>query len=171
MKVAILIAQKDFKDETLSNLQLLFGKMDVESQVVGLTLKPCVGYHGAAVKPQAEMRDIPAGNFDVLLIADGPGVDSLRLYDHRPLLDMIKMFHDNNKLVAGVGNGIKVIARSNVIRDARVAKSDEETEKLVRLYRGKPTDDFVVHDKNILTLSSVDKISEFVNMLIQGPKP
>ncbi|MDE1854986.1 MAG: DJ-1/PfpI family protein [Candidatus Micrarchaeota archaeon] len=167
MKVAILIAPKDFKDETVSQLQLLFGKKDIEAQIVSLTLKTCMGYHGATLKPQIDARSIEAGTFDVLLIADGPGVESLKLYDHRPLLDVVKAFHDNNKKVAGIGNGIRVIARANVIKDTRIAKTDEDTEKLVRLYRGKPSDDFVVTDKNIITASDASNVPDFVSVLSQ----
>lgn len=169
MKVAILIAPRDFKDETVSHLQLLFGKKDIESQVVSLTTKPCTGYHGAIIKPQADARMMEAGTFDVLLIADGPGVESLKLYDHRPLLDLIKAFHDNNKRVAGIGNGIRAVARANIIKDTRIAKTDDETEKLVRLYRGKPSEDFVVSDRNIITATDADNIPDFVSALSQPP--
>lgn len=168
MKVAILVAPKDFKDETLSQLRLLFGKRDIESQVASLTLKPCTGYHGAVIKPETEMRALEPGAFDALLIADGPGVESLKLYDHRPLLDMIKLFHDSNKTVVGIGNGVRAVARANIIKDTRIAKVDEETDKLVRLYRGRPTDESVVSHNNIITVSSTDNVADFVAMLAQG---
>ncbi len=167
MKIAILIAPQDFKDETLSHLQLLFEKKDVESQIASLTLKQCTGYHGAVIKPQIEAKALEPGAFDVLLIADGPGVDSLKLYDYRPLLDLIKAFHDGNKKIAGIGNGIKAVARANIIKDAKIAKTDAETEKLVRLYRGKPTEEFVVSDKNVITATGVDNIPDFVSSLVQ----
>jgi putative intracellular protease/amidase len=165
MKVAILIAPRDFKDETVSHLQLLFGKNDIESQVVSLTTKPCTGYHGAVIKPQADARAMEAGTFDVLLIADGPGVESLKLYDHRPLLDLVKAFRETKKKIAGIGNGVRVVARANIIKDTRIAKTDEETEKLVKLYRGKPTEDFVVSDNGIITASSIDNVADFVSAL------
>jgi putative intracellular protease/amidase len=166
MKVAILIAPRDFKDETVSKLQLLFGKKDIEGVITSLTLKECKGYHGATVKPSAEAREIEPMSYDVLLIADGPGIDSLKMYDHRPLLDLIKAFHDANRIVAGVDNGIKAIARANVIRDTKIAKpNDEETEKIARLYRGIITDDYVTFDKNVLTIANSDRIEELVDLL------
>lgn len=168
MKVAMLVVPKDFKDETLSNLQLFFGKKDVEAQIASLTLKNCTGYHGAVVKPQVEFAALHPSNFDVLLIVDGPGVDSLRFYEHRPLLDLIKVFHDSGKIVVGIGNGIKAVARANIVKDTKIAKTDDETEKIVRLYRGTATDDFVVSDKKIITVSGTDNIGDFVNVLV-GP--
>lgn len=168
MKVAILIAPRDFKDETVSHLQLLLGKKDIEAEIASLVLKPCTGYHGAVVKPQIEAAALEPNSFDVLLVADGPGVDSMKLYDYRPLLDMIKVFKEAKKKIAGIGNGIKVVARANVIKDAKIAKTDEETEKLVRLYRGKPSEEFVVSDSGIITASGTDNIDDFVSALSSG---
>jgi putative intracellular protease/amidase len=166
MKVAILIAPRDFKDETVSSLELFLGKKDIESALASLTLKECKGCHGATVKPKIEARELEPSAYDVLLIADGPGVDTLRLFDQRPLLDLIKVFHDSKKIIVGVGNGIKVVARANIIKDTKIAKTgDEEVEKLVRLYRGVPTDDAIVFDNKVLTLADSDQIAELAKML------
>jgi putative intracellular protease/amidase len=170
VKVAILVAPRDFKDETVSRLQLFFGKNDIESQIVSLTTKPCAGYHGAVVKPAMDASSIEAGAFDLLLIADGPGVESLKLYDYRPLLDVVRAFYENSRKLAGIGNGIKVLARANVIKDTRIAKTDGETERMVLLYRGKPSDDFVVSDGNIITASSVDNVPDLVAALLKQPQ-
>lgn len=167
MKVAMLIPQKDFKDETLSKLRLWFDKKDIEGVVASLTLKDCTGYHGAVVKPKAEARELEPTRYDVLLIVDGPGVDSMRLYDQRPLLDLLKAFHDSNKIVVGIANGIKVIARANIIKDTKIAKPDPETEKMVRLYRGVPSENYLVFDNNVLTLSDPDKVDELVALLVE----
>ncbi len=165
MKVAMLIAPRDFKDETLSSLQLLLGKKDIEAKLVSFTMKPCTGYHGAVVKPQAEARELEPGAYDALLVLDGPGVDSFKLYEHRPLLDLIKTFHDSNRVVVGIGNGIKALAKANVIKETKVAKTEEETGKLVTLYKGIKTEDPVVFDRNVLTVSGSENIQEFVELL------
>jgi len=166
MKVAILVAAKDFRDETVSQLQLLFSKKDIDGVITGFTLKDCRGYHGAVVKPKAELREIEPMIYDVLLLADGPGVDSLKLYDNRPLLDLIKAFHDANKIVAGISNSVKIISRANIIKDTKIAKLDDvETAKVARLYRGTLTEESMVFDKNVLTLSNSENIGELANFL------
>lgn len=139
MKVALLIAPRDFKDETVSRLKLLSGKMDIELKIAGMSLKPCTGYHGAVVKPEVEARELEPSVYDALLIGDGPGVESQKLFEHRPLLDLVKAFHDSNKIIGGIGNGIKVISKSNSIKDAKIARTEGDTEKMVKLYRGIPT--------------------------------
>jgi putative intracellular protease/amidase len=166
MKVAILIAPRDFKDETLSNLQLMFGKNDIDGVVASFSLKDCFGAHGAVVKPKAEARELEPHTYDALILVDGPGIDSLKLYDYRPLLDLIKAFHDANKIVGGIGNGVKAIARANVIKDTKIAKSDDrEIVKMTQLYRATPSEDTLVLDKNILTLSDSERMAEFAKLL------
>ncbi len=167
MQVAILIAPRDFKDETVSKLNLFFDKKDIGSRIASFSLRDCTGYHGAVVKPKIELRDIEPMSYDVLLLVDGPGVDSLKLYDQRPLLDLTKAFHESGKIVAGVGNGVKIIARANILKDTKVAQPDPETEKLVKLYRGVPVNDYLVFDNKILTLSDPDRIDELVGLLAE----
>jgi putative intracellular protease/amidase len=169
MKVAILIAPRDFKDETLSSLQLMFGKNDIDSVVASFSLNDCFGVHGAVVKPKAEARELEPQTYDALVLVDGPGVDSLKLYDYRPLLDLVKAFHDANKIVVGIGNSVKTIARANVIKDTKIAKSDDrEVAKTTQLYRGAASDDTLVLDKNILTLSDSDRMSELAKLLAES---
>jgi protease I len=165
VKIAIIIPSRDFKDETLSELNLLLVKKDIKITVASTTLKDCTGYHGAIVRPDATLKDLDPAHIDALLLVDGPGVESMRLYDHRPLLDLIRVFYENKRLIAGIGNGIKSIARANIIKDKKIANVGKEDENLVRLYRGVPTDNYLVFDKNILTLSNSSKVDELVNYL------
>jgi putative intracellular protease/amidase len=169
MKVAMLIAP-DFKDETLSMLQLMFGKNDIEGVVVGFSLKECKGYHGAVVMPKTEAKELDPNSYDVLILVDGPGVDSFKLYDNRPLLDLVRTFHDSKKIVVGIGNSMKVIARANVIRDTKMARPEStESEKMTRLYRGVVTEDDLVFDKGVLTATDSGRIDKLVELLASNP--
>jgi putative intracellular protease/amidase len=152
----------------VSRLGLLLSKKDIGNAITSLNLKDCSGYHGAVVKPDAELIELDPTQIDALIIADGPGVDSLKLYDYRPLLDVVNAFHSQNKLVAGIGNGIKVLARANIIKETKIANVSREDEKLVRLYRGLVSDNTLVLDKKILTLSNPDRIEDFVSCLSSG---
>jgi len=166
IKVAIVIPPKNFRDETLSTLDLLLAKKDIKKEVSGFTSKDCVGFHGAVVKPDSKILSLDPVSTSALILADGPGVDSLKLYDYRPLLDIVKSFHDNKKVIVGIGNGIKIVARANIVRDTKIASNDKDVEKLVSLYRGLAvTNNYLVRDKSIITLSDPNKIDELVTLL------
>jgi putative intracellular protease/amidase len=169
MKVAIVLAPRDFRDETLSQLKLFFAKKDVEVKLASTSLKQCSGAHGAVAKPELEIDAMNPLDFDAVLVADGPGVDSMKLFDHRPLLDLVKLFKEANKAVVGIGNGIKVVARANIIKDKRIALADADTKKLIELYRGKPVEEHVVRDGNIITAAGNDFIPELVSAMLAEP--
>jgi len=167
-KVAIIISPRNFRDETVSMLDLLLAKKDIKKVVASVNQKDCKGYHGAVVKPDATFNELDPVRMSAIILADGPGIDSFRMYDYRPLLDVVKLFHDNKRMVVGIGNGIKIVARSNVLRDTKVASTEKETENLVTLYHGVPTKGHLVLDKGVLTLSDPGKIDELVVRLSEA---
>jgi putative intracellular protease/amidase len=168
VKVAIIIPPRNFRDETVSLLGLLLAKKDMAKVVASVNSKDCLGAHGAVVKPDATFAELDPVRMSAIILADGSGVDSFRLYEYRPLLDIVKAFHENNKLVVGIGNGIKIAAKANVLREAKVANTEKETESLVTLYRGVPAKANLVLDKNVLTLSDSSKIDELVMRLAEA---
>lgn len=166
VSVAVIIPPRNFRDETLSLLELLLAKKDIRKVVASVNPRDCTGYHGAVVRPETTFKELDPARTAAIILADGPGVDSFKLYDYRPLLDAVKTFHDQGRVVAAIGNGIKIAARANVIRDTKVAEStDKEEDGVVRLYRGVPSKGHLVSDKNVITLSDPERIDELVVLL------
>ena len=168
MKVAILVSPKDFKDESLSNLKLMLDKWGVESVLTSYSTHELVGYHGAVYNAGINAAKIVPGDFDAIILIDGKGVDEYKLYDFRQLLDMIKLFSDKKKIIAAIGNSMKIVARANIVSNVKIATpKDEDTKRLVILYHGIPSKEELEFDKNILTLSNNDKILDFSDLLLK----
>ena len=169
MRVAVIIPQRGFKDESLRAAVELFSKWHVDAVVASYSSEDAVGYHGAIVKPTMSAALVKASDFDAILLIDGPGVDQYTLYDFRPLLDTVKYFYSSGKLIAGIGNAVKIMARANVIANAKIAApKDDETKRLAALYKGIFTNNYMELDKNILTLNAPEKADELANkMLVQ----
>jgi putative intracellular protease/amidase len=168
MKVALLVAPKDFKDESVAQLKLMLGKWDVQAVITSYSTHDCVGYHGAVYAPQINSARITPDEFDALVLIDGKGVDSYKLYDFRPLLDTVKLFSMRNKMIASIGNATKIVARANVVSNVKVAMpSDDDARRLIILYHGTPSKEDVEYDKGILTLSNNDKILPFADLMLQ----
>src|SRR5437660_32809 len=160
MKVLIIIPPKDFRDETVGLAKLLLGKWGLSPVIASYITasKECIGYHGAAYKIDINPTNLTSQGFDAMLLVDGPGVETYKLYDFRPLLDLVKDFSTNNKIVAAIGNSIKVLARANVIANRKVAaESDEESKRLVRIYRGSESGSDVESDRNLLTAKGYEQ--------------
>ncbi|MGI0141284.1 MAG: DJ-1/PfpI family protein [Candidatus Micrarchaeales archaeon] len=170
MKVLIIIPPKDFRDETVSMSKLILGKWGITVAIGSYTkeLRQCVGAHGAIYKPDLNATKLTSEGFDGLIIADGPGVETYQLYDFMPLTNLVRDFINSNKIVAAVGNSVKVVARANVITDRKIsAPKDEEVSRLIRIYRGKESANEIEFDKNLLTAKSNQNIERIVNTMLE----
>ena len=168
MRVAILVSPKDFKDESLSNLKLMLDKWGVESVITSYSTHELVGYHGAVYNADINAAKITPYDFDAIVLVDGKGVDEYKLYDFRQLLDTIKLFSIQKKMIAAIGNSIKIIAKANIISNVKIAMpKDEDTQRLIILYHGTPSKEDPQFDNNILTLGDSDKVMSFSDLLLK----
>ena len=167
MNVAIIIPPQDFRDETVSEVVSLLEKWGVGPLIASSAAGRCTGYHGAVFRSTVLVREVTTENFDGVLIPDGPGVDTCKLYDERRLLDVIKHFNEKQKPIACVGNAMKVLARANVISNVKMAKpAEQETARLVGLFRGIITDSEFQASGNILTLSNNGHIDAMIDAML-----
>ncbi len=163
----MLIAPKDFKDESVSKTKLMLEKWGIEVSITSYSTHDCVGYHGAVYKPDLNAAKIDPNVFDAIILIDGKGVDDYKLYDFRPLLDTVKLFQMRNKPIAAINNAIKIIARANIISNVKVAvPKDEESRRLITLYHGAQSRNEIEGDKNIYTLSNPERVYDFADMLV-----
>jgi protease I len=167
MKVALLVAPKDFKDESVSKAKLVLEKWGIEAVLTSYSTHDLVGYHGAVYKTELNAGRIDPNEFDAIILVDGKGVEEYKLYDFRQLLDLIKLFQMKKKPIAAINNAIKILARANIIANVKVAMpKDQESQRLITLYHGTPSRNEVEDDKGIMTLNNPDKVYEFTDMLV-----
>lgn len=168
MKVAVLIAPKNFKDESVSRAKTMLEKWGVEPVISSYSTHDCVGYHGATYPVGLNAAKVRSDDFDALLLMDGPGVDSYKLYDFRTLLDLVKAFSMKGKPVAAIGNAVKIVARANVINGVKVSvPNDRESMRLAVLFKGVVSEKPMESDKNIMTLSNSDGVEQFLGMMLE----
>ena len=167
MRVVVIIPQRGCKDESLQASVGLLRKWHIDTVVASYSSEDAFGYHGASVKPDQNAALVKSADFDAIILIDGPGVDQYTLYDFRPLLDTVRHFSSNGKLVAGIGNAVKIIARANIISGAKIAAPrEEETKRLAVLYKGVLTRNYLECDKNVITLSDPEKAEEMAGLLL-----
>jgi putative intracellular protease/amidase len=171
MKAAIIIPPKDFSDESLKDSVLMLEKWNVKTDITSYSKSDCIGRHGAVIKLNMNTAKVHSDDYDILILLNGPGVDSYRLYEFRPLYDLIRGFLSKGKVVAGIGNGMKVIARTNLINGVKIAiPPDKETADTLILYHGIITRNNVMSDKNIVTAKDSENTIEFINAILETAK-
>lgn len=167
MDLIVVIPPNEFKDETVSQLRNTMEKWKVNYSIASISLNSAKGTHGAIVQPKVRISDISSEDYDGIVLLNGMGVEEYKLYDSRVLIDLIKHFNDNKKLIAGIGNGLKIIARANIISNKKICLlKDPETTRYVSLFKGIITENEVEHDENLITASNSDKAGEFCKTII-----
>ncbi|EET89715.1 MAG: DJ-1/PfpI family protein [Candidatus Micrarchaeales archaeon] len=161
MKFLVFMPPKGFRDETVSAIKLLFGRWDIDCAMSSYTSKECVGKHGATYRPDLNTSSASPENYDGIVLADGPGIEDYKLYEFRPLLDLLVGFNTQKKYIIGIDNAIKIISRANIIRDKKVsAPREEDARKAVQLFRGVLSKEPVESSDNLITIGSSEGIEE-----------
>jgi putative intracellular protease/amidase len=168
MKFLVFIAPKDFKDETLTMIRTFFDRWGVQYTITSYSNKECVGYHGALCKPDINAGKVSTLDYDGIILVDGKGIEDYRLFEYRPLLDMLLQFNEKKKMIGAVSNAIKIVARANIIRDKKVSMpDDEETKRLILLFHGVPSDNAVEVSGNIVTIGSSSGLETPLQEMLQ----
>jgi putative intracellular protease/amidase len=162
MRIAIFIPQKDFKDESLSLVKLIFDKWGV-SYKVACYGKGGIGTHGALVRADIRPEDMTTDQFDGIAFIDGAGIDEQKVYDYRPLLDIVAHFNDANRYIIAIGNAAKIPCRANIVKAKKIAVVDEETLRLARLFYGIPSKNPVEGMGNLVTIRDSRAVEDNVD--------
>jgi putative intracellular protease/amidase len=161
MKFAVLISPKDFSDETISMIKLLFDRWNVGYDIASYTKGECVGNHGAIYRPDINAGKISTQNYDGIILVDGEGINSYKLHEFRPLLDLLSLFDEKKKRICAINNAIKIIAKANIIKGKRISTPrDEETVRLVTLFHGLPSENQIEMADNLITIKDHRNLEE-----------
>ncbi|MDE1866012.1 MAG: DJ-1/PfpI family protein [Candidatus Micrarchaeota archaeon] len=166
MRLAIFIPQKGFKDESLSLVKLILDKWGVGYNIAAYG-KGGIGIHGALVRADIRPEEIITSRFDGIVFIDGTGIDEQKLYDYRPLLDIVTHFNEANKYIVAIGNAAKIPIRANIVKAKKVAVGDEETLRLARLFNAIPTQSNVEGMGNLVTIKNSKAAEDSVEEWMQ----
>jgi putative intracellular protease/amidase len=168
MKFLIFIAPKDFKDESVSLVKLFFDKWGIKYDISSYTYSECRGTHGVVYKPAVHTSKVTSTGYDGVVLIDGSGIDTYKLCDYRPLLDLMYNFHNNKKYIIGIGNATKITARANIVNGKKVSTDDEESLRLVKLFHGVPSDESFEVSGNLITIKNSKEIEDSMIKILEN---
>lgn len=168
MRFLIFLPPNDFKDESVAMVKTFFDRWSVEYKITSYANKECVGYHGARYMPDVNTNKVSTNDFDGIILIDGKGVDTYKLYEFRPLLDILLLFNEKNKIIGAINNSIKIVARANIVKDRKISMpKDEELRRLVILFHGTPSDESIEISKNIITIKDSQGLEGPLTTMLQ----
>lgn len=156
----IFIPPKNFRDESLALVKLFFDKWSVEYKISSYTSNDCVGMHGAVYKLGIHASKIFGDEYDGIVLIDGSGIDEYKLFDYRPLLDLMFKMNDRKKYIVSISNAAKIPARANVVRQKRVATDDKDAMRLITLFHGIPSDKPMEIAGNLISIKGYNDLED-----------
>lgn len=148
VNVLIFLAVGFEEIEAISIIDIL-RRCDIDVTIAGLFKNEVEGSHGIKIIPDKLIEDIDLKDFDAIILPGGaPGYQNLRK-DQR-VIDIIKEAYNNNKLIGAI------CAAPSILSDAGILEGKNCTiypgmENEIRKGKGKPKEDVVVVDRNIVT--------------------
>jgi len=167
VKALIFIPPKDFRDESVSLIRLFFDKWGVNYRISSYTSSECVGMRGASYSPQVHTSKVTSADYDAIVLIDGNGIDNYKLYDYRPLLDLVSNFHRQGKYIIGIDNAAKIPARANIVKGRLISFADSDTKGLVSLFHGIRSDKQYAISDNLITIRSSGDIEEAMHKILE----
>ena len=168
MKFLIFVPPKDYRDESLKAVRLFLERWGVKYATSSYTKSDSsIGSHGAIAKIDLNTNKANPDDYDGIILVDGQGIEDYKIYDFRPLLDLINLFLHMKKKVVSIGNASKVLAKANIIKGRPISvPKDAETRKIVATFHGIPSEKSIEISENIITMSG-SELEESMHALLE----
>ncbi len=164
-KVALIIAEKVFRDEEYQVPKEVFEHAGMKVVTVSTTTDTAVGKLGMEVKPDKLITDIQAVDFDAVVFVGGGGAK--QYFDdptaHALALDTLQQ----NKILGAICIAPVILANAGVLRGKRATVFPDGEDNLKdgdAHYTGKP----VEKDGSIITGNGPDAAEEFAVTIVQA---
>lgn len=169
MKLLVFVTPTEFRDETLSMMKLFFDKWGIEYKITSYSHREnCTGTHGAVCKIDLHANNVNTEDYNGIVLIDGKGIEAYRVYEHRPLLDLMLKFNDKKKTIIAVSNSVKVPARANIIKNRKISvPDDQETKRLIQLFHGLPSTQNFEISENLITIRDSSDIESSMREILE----
>ncbi|MDD4351396.1 MAG: DJ-1/PfpI family protein [Candidatus Gracilibacteria bacterium] len=116
-KVLLIIAQKNFQEQEYAHTREKLEAGGHEVMVSSVEKGTCMGKLGREVQSQLSFKEAQANDFDGIVLIGGPG--ALKLLDYPELLDLIKNFATQDKIVSAICIAPVILAAAGVLSGKR----------------------------------------------------
>ncbi len=164
-KVAMVIAERDFRDEEFLKPKEVLEKAGIAVKVVSTSLNMAFGVLGAEVKPDLLLKDIKAEDFSALVFVGGAGAS--RYWDDPLSHKLVRDAESAGKVVAAICIAPVILSRAGILKGKKATVWSSEAEQL-RSGGAEYTAAAVEQDGNIITASGPQAAQEFGRTVLKA---
>jgi protease I len=163
MRVLMIIAQKNFRDEELFETKAELEKEGITVDVASITTETAFGMLGKTATPDLAVQDANVDDYAAIVVIGGAG--SPLLANHNEVIDLLQDAQRKGKLIASICLAGMVLAKAGVLKGKRatVWSSPAFQQSIKTLEAGgcKYVDKKIVEDVNLVTAFGPDQAKQF----------
>ena len=163
-KILYVMSGQNFQDEEYFESKKIFDSAGYKTEVSSTFIGTAQGKLGGITNIDLLFSEVDAVEFDAIIFVGGIGC--ITLWDDWRTQGLAKLFLDNQKIVAGIGSGIVIMANAKILDGINVTCLPAD-ESHVRHGNANVLKDKVVVSGNIITANGPDSSKEFANAVVE----
>ncbi|MDH5806899.1 MAG: DJ-1/PfpI family protein [Candidatus Methanomethylicaceae archaeon] len=165
-KILIVIAERMFRDEEFSIPKYFLEGYGHEVKVASTGKGPAIGKFGTIVEPDLTLDEVNAKDYNVIIIAGGPGTP-IYLWPNERLHKIVREIYDNGGIVAAICLAPVVLSRAGILNEKRCTVfPTPDSIKEIRKGGGILEDYDVVVDDRIITANGPEASQKFTEAIL-----
>lgn len=170
MKIAMIIAFEDFRDEEYFTPRGIFEMGGAEVKVVSNQLGTAHGADGGDVNVDIKLSDLNVSDFDAIVFIGGPG--ALTHLDNKDGYKVAKDTVAQNKILSSICISPLILAKAGVLEGKKAtvwtSALDKSAAKILEENGAVFQGEDVVQDGNIITASGPPAAAQFAQKILES---
>ncbi len=168
-KIAIIIAEKNFRDEEFFETKSILEKQDCKLSVFSNKKGLAIGSFGGEVMVNQDLSELNVSDFDALLFVGGVG--AMEYLDNDLSYQLIRKANQENKIVSAICIAPLILLRAGILKQKKAtvwsSDLDKSTIKELKEKGAIFVNKKAVSDKNIVTANGPTAIKEFCEEILK----
>lgn len=166
VKILLLISQRNFNDTEFLVTKKNLEERGIQVTVSSITKEEAISMEGKKVKPDAELNSINPNNYDGFVLIGGSG--SPKLIDYPEVLDTVRRFNQQGKLIGAICLAPMILAKSGILKGVLSTVFPADFAISVLKTEGATySNQDVVEDGNIITADGPNSAKDFANRILK----
>jgi len=164
VKILMIIADKDFRDEEYLVPREVFEDEGIEVRVANASSKESEGSAGTKVMPDYNIGQAVVDDFDAIVFVGGVGAKIYK--ENEAVLQMVRDAYNLNKIIGAICIAPLILSRAGIIKGKNITVAESGIEKIKEegaVYTGSE----VEADGNIVTASGPSASEKFAKKIIE----
>jgi len=166
VKVLLLISQRNFNETEFLVTKKGLEEKKIQVTVASINTDDAVGMEGMRIRPDKSLRQTNQNEYDAFVIIGGSG--SPRLLDYPEVIEWVRRFDRQNKLIAAICLAPMILAKAGILKG--VMSTVFPADFAVGVLKQEGATYFqkhVIEDDNIITADGPDSTKEFVYKILK----